>query len=202
MVHALLLATSLALLQAPPTIRVPVWRVDPSHSELSFTIRHLSGRVRGKIAIWQGDIAADPSDLSRSAVAVNAYPGSIDTGNRDRDEHLRGEDFFDVATWPTITFKSVAVKANGNKMKITGDLVIKGNSKRIVLDGQFTGLAKKDTKGLKRVAFLASTKIDRREFGLSWNQFIEGAAMLGDEVELEIAIEAVEAGTREFAVKP
>jgi polyisoprenoid-binding protein YceI len=202
MVHALLLAASLALLQAPPTIRVPVWRVDPSHSELSFTIRHLSGRVRGKIAIWQGDIAADPSDLSRSAVAVNAYPGSIDTGNRDRDEHLRGEDFFDVATWPTITFKSVAVKANGNKMKITGDLVIKGNSKRIVLDGQFTGLAKKDTKGLKRVAFLASTKIDRREFGLSWNQFIEGAAMLGDEVELEIAIEAVEAGTREFAVKP
>lgn len=75
---------------------MPVWRVDPSHSELSFTIRHLAGRVRGTIAIWQGDIAADPANLGRSAVAVNAYPGSIDTGNRERDEHLRGPDFFDV----------------------------------------------------------------------------------------------------------
>jgi len=191
MLHPLLLAASLALLQAPASVRVPVWRVDPSHSELSFTIRHLAGRVRGTIAIWQGDIAADPANLGRSAVAVNAYPGSIDTGNRERDEHLRGPDFFDVTTWPTITFKSVAVRASGNRMKITGDL-----------DGQLSGITKKDSKGLKRVAFLATTKIDRRDFGLSWNQFIEGAAMLGDEVDVEIAIEAVEAGTREFAAPP
>jgi polyisoprenoid-binding protein YceI len=202
MLHPLLLAASLALLQAPASVRVPVWRVDPSHSELSFTIRHLAGRVRGTIAIWQGDIAADPANLGRSAVAVNAYPGSIDTGNRERDEHLRGPDFFDVTTWPTITFKSVAVRASGNRMKITGDLVIRGNSKRVDLDGQLSGITKKDAKGLRRVAFLATTKIDRRDFGLSWNQFIEGAAMLGDEVDVEIAIEAVEAGTREFAAPP
>jgi polyisoprenoid-binding protein YceI len=200
MLSTLLLAAGVTL-APPPTVPVPVWRVDPSHSELSFTIRHLSGRVRGSIAIWQGEIAADLSNLNRSAVAVNAYPGSIDTGNKDRDEHLRGADFFDVGTYPTITFKSTAVKANGSRLLITGDLTIKGNTKRITFDAKLSGVTKADMAGQKRVAFLGSTKIDRREFGLSWNTMLEGVAMLGDEVEVEIAIEAIEAGTKEMAVR-
>lgn len=202
MLAPLLLLAGLALPADPPGVPVPIWRVDPSHSELSFTIRHLTGRVRGSIAVWQGDIAYDPKQPTRAAVAVNAFPGSIDTGNRDRDEHLRGPDFFDVGTWPTITFKSTAVEVRGTSLRITGDLVIRGNVKRVVLDGRFTGLTPKDQKGLKRVAFRATTTIDRRDFGLTWNQFIEGAAMLGDAVDVEIAIEAVEAGTREFARTP
>jgi polyisoprenoid-binding protein YceI len=198
MLDALLLAAALAG-GPPPTVPVPIWRVDPSHSELSFTIRHLAGRVRGKIAIWQGEIAVDPAHLERSAVAVNAYPGSIDTGHRDRDEHLRGEDFFDVTTYPTITFKSVSVVARGGSMRITGDLAIKGVAKRVTLEGKLAGVTRKDPKGLKRIGFLATTTIDRRDFGLDWNAFVEGTSLLGDEVDVEIAIEAVEAGTRQFA---
>ncbi|HEX5634413.1 MAG TPA: YceI family protein [Gemmatimonadales bacterium] len=196
MLTALFLLATVAATPTPPATSIPVWRVDPSHSELSFTIRHLSGRVRGSIAIWQGDIAADLSNLATGRVDVYAYPGSIDTGNKDRDEDLRGENFFDVGRFPTITFKSTEVRANGSKLTIIGDLTIKGVTRRVTLDGKLSGITRKDAKGAKRIAFLATTKIDRREFGLSWNKFVEGAAMLGDQVDVEIAIEAVEAGTR------
>ncbi len=171
---------------------VPVWEIDPNHSELSFYIRHLSGRVRGGIAIWQGEIGADLANLGTGNVDIYAYPGSIDTGNKERDEHLRTSDFFDVRKYPTIRFTSTEIKANGSKLAITGDLTIKGVTKRVTLDGKLSGITKKDGSGRSRIAFLATTKINRQEFGLSWNRLVEGTTMLGDEVDVEIAIEAVE----------
>jgi len=170
---------------------VPVWGVDPSHSELSFHIRHLSGRVRGGIAIWQGEIGADLANLATGSVDIYAYPGSIDTGNKDRDEHLRSEDFFDVTKYPTIRFTSTEIQANGSKLTITGDLTIKGITKRISLDGKLSGVTRKDPDGRPRIAFLATTKINRQDFGLTWNRIVEGATMVGDQVDVEIAVEAV-----------
>ena len=181
---------------------VPVWEIDPNHSELSFYIRHLSGRVRGGIAIWQGEIGADLANLGTGSVDIYAYPGSIDTGNKDRDEHLRTSDFFDVRKYPTIRFTSTEIKANGSKLTIIGDLTIKGVTKRVTLDGKLSGITRKDMSGRARIGFLATTKINRQDFGLSWNRLVEGTTMLGDEVDVEIAIEAVEAGTREFAAGP
>jgi polyisoprenoid-binding protein YceI len=171
---------------------LPQFEVDPSHSELSFYIRHLSGRVRGGIAIWQGVIAADLSNLGTGSVDIYAYPGSIDTGNKERDEHLRSEDFFNVTKYPTIRFKSTEIKANGSKLAIIGDLTIKGVTKRVTLDGKLSGITKKDMSGRERIAFLASTKINRQDFGMTWNRLVEGATMIGDEVDVEIAIEAVQ----------
>jgi polyisoprenoid-binding protein YceI len=171
---------------------VPVWEIDPNHSELSFYIRHLSGRVRGGIAIWQGEIGADLANLGTGRVDIYAYPGSIDTGNKERDEHLRTSDFFDVRKYPTIRFTSTEIKATGSKLTITGDLTIKGVTKRVTLDGKLSGITKKDMSGRSRIAFLATTKINRQDFGLSWNRLVEGTTMLGDEVDVEIAIEAVE----------
>jgi polyisoprenoid-binding protein YceI len=176
---------------AAPAV-VPVWEIDPNHSELSFYIRHLSGRVRGGIAIWQGEIGADLANLGTGSVDIYAYPGSIDTGNKERDEHLRTSDFFDVRKYPTIRFTSTAIKANGSKLAITGDLTIKGVTKRVTLDGKLSGITPKDMSGRSRIGFLATTKINRQDFGLSWNRLVEGTTMLGDEVDVEIAIEAVE----------
>ena len=170
---------------------VPVWEVDPSHSELSFHIRHLSGRVRGGIAIWQGEIGADLANLRTGSVDIYAYPGSIDTGNKDRDEHLRSEDFFNVTRYPTIRFTSTEIKANGSKLTIIGDLTIKGVTKRVALDGKLSGITKKDLAGRARIAFLATTKVNRQDFGLTWNRMVEGATMIGDEVDVEIAVDAV-----------
>jgi polyisoprenoid-binding protein YceI len=183
---------SQAVTPAKAPAAVPVWGVDPSHSELSFHIRHLSGRVRGGIAIWQGEIGADLANLRTGSVDVYAYPGSIDTGNKDRDEHLRSEDFFNVTKYPTIRFTSTEIKANGSKLTIIGDLTIKGVTKRVSLDGKLSGITKKDLAGQPRIAFLATTKINRQDFGLTWNRMVEGTTMLGDEVDVEIAIEAVQ----------
>jgi polyisoprenoid-binding protein YceI len=177
---------------ATASAAVPMWDVDPSHSELSFHIRHLSGRVRGGIAIWQGEIGADLANLGTGSVDIYAYPGSIDTGNKDRDEHLRSEDFFNVVKYPTIRFKSSEIKANGSKLTIIGDLTIKGVTKRVTLDGKLSGITKKDMAGRPRLSFLATTKINRQDFGLTWNRMVEGTTMLGDEVDVEIAIEAVQ----------
>jgi len=183
------------LAQAKPVsapASLPRWQVDPNHSELSFYIRHMAGRVRGGIAVWQGEIAADLGNLGTGSVDIYAYPGTIDTGNRDRDDHLRSDDFFDVANYPTIRFTSTEVKANGSKLTITGDLTIKAVTKRVTLDGKLSGITKKDMAGKPRIGFLASTTIKRGDFGLTWNKMIEGTTMLGDDVEVEIAIEAVE----------
>lgn len=181
-----------AVTAAQASAAMPMWEVDPSHSELSFHIRHLSGRVRGGIAIWQGEIGADLANLGSGSVDIYAYPGSIDTGNKDRDEHLRSEDFFNVVKYPTIRFTSSEIKANGSKLTIIGDLTIKGVTKRVSLDGKLSGITKKDMAGRPRIAFLATTKINRQDFGLTWNRMVEGTTMIGDEVDVEIAVEAVQ----------
>jgi polyisoprenoid-binding protein YceI len=116
---------------------------------------------------------------------------SINTLNADRDAHLRTPDFFAADSFPTMTFRSNNVEVSGDQVKVHGELTLRGVTKPVVLDGRYLGLLEQDPWGQERVAFLATTTIDRQDFGVSFNQALETMTMIGDEIEIEIAIEAV-----------
>lgn len=166
------------------------WTIDPVHSELSFRVRHLTGRVRGGFKEWRGTLTADPDQLSSGSVAIEVKTASINTESEKRDGHLRSSDFFDVEKYPTLTFRSTNVELQGSQLTLTGDLTIKDVTKPVVLKGSFGGKTK-DPMGRERLAFEASTVIDRRDFGLVWNRMVEGISLVGDEITIEVAIEAV-----------
>jgi polyisoprenoid-binding protein YceI len=165
--------------------------IDPVHSELSFRVRHLVGRVAGTFNDWGGTMVLDPADLSGGKVEVTVQTASINTLNSDRDAHLRTPDFFAADSFPTMTFRSDRVVVVGTQVKVYGDLTLRGITKPVVLDGIYLGRIEQDPWGAERVAFLARTKIDRQDYGVSFNQVLEKMTMIGDEVEIEIAIEAV-----------
>lgn len=167
------------------------YNIDVVHSELSFRIRHLIGRVAGNFKEWGGTIVVDPANLSTGRVEVTVQTASINTENADRDAHLRTPDFFATDSFPTMTFKSNKVEAAGNKLKIHGDLTLRGVTKPVTLDAIYLGQMPQDPWGMERIAFLAKTRINRQDFGVSFNQMLETMSMIGDEVEIEIAIEAV-----------
>jgi polyisoprenoid-binding protein YceI len=165
--------------------------IDPVHSELSFRVRHLVGRVAGTFNDWGGTMVLDPADLSGGKVEVTVQTASINTLNSDRDAHLRTPDFFAADSFPTMTFRSDRVVVVGTQVKVYGDLTLRGITKPVVLDGIYLGRIEQDPWGAERVAFLARTRIDRQDYGVSFNQVLEKMTMIGDEVEIEIAIEAV-----------
>jgi polyisoprenoid-binding protein YceI len=178
---------------APAPVAPPVtWQIDVTHSELTFRIRHLVSRVNGTFGQWKGSIVADPANLSGGSVNVEIQTASIDTRNERRDTHLRSGDFFDAAGHPTITFVSTRVQAQrGGALKIHGNLTIRGVTKPVVLDGRMLEVG--GTPGRRRIGFEASTKINRMDYNVTWNRAAEGGgAVLGDEVEITIAVEAVE----------
>jgi polyisoprenoid-binding protein YceI len=194
---ALAASAPAASAQAPSrgggTSGASTWRIDAGHSELSFRIRHLVSRVRGNFDQWTGTVVADPRNLAAGTVEVTIDPATIDTGNANRDRDLRGSDFFDVARFPTITFRSRRVEATGSRLRVTGDLTMRGVTKPVVLEGEFTGVAP-DAQKRRRMGFELSTTIDRKDFGVTWNEVVDGAGLLlGDEVEISILAEAVEA---------
>lgn len=178
----------------PVQIEAPapgVYEIDTVHSELSFRIRHLVGRVAGTFNDWSGTLNLDPDHLAGGSVNVTVQTASINTLNEDRDDHLRTPDFFAVEQFPTMTFQSNRVEVWGNELKVHGDLTIRGTTRPVVLDARYLGRLGEDPWGMERVAFLATTTIDRQDFGVSFNQALESMTMIGDEVEIEIAIEAV-----------
>ena len=167
------------------------WQIDATHSELTFRIRHLVSRVRGQFNTWSGTITADPASLAGGSVSVDIQTASIDTNNERRDTHLRSADFFDAESHPTITFRSTRVEATGRNLRVHGNLTIRGVTKPVVLQGQMLEVG--GTAGRRRIGFEAETQIDRMDYGVSWNRAAEGGgAVLGDEVTISIAIEAVE----------
>lgn len=166
------------------------WTIDPVHSELTFRIRHYVTKVRGTFAKWQGSVTADPKNLAAGSVDVTIDAKSIDTNNEQRDGHLRSNDFFATDSFPSLTFKSNKVEVKGSDLKIYGDLTIRGITKPVVLSGSFGGVTK-GMQGEERMGFEASTKINRLDHKVSWNRAVEGGGiMLGDEVEINITIEA------------
>jgi polyisoprenoid-binding protein YceI len=169
-----------------------VWAIDRTHSSISFQIRHFVSRVRGSFKDFKGTITADPDAWQTGSVDVEIATASIGTDNDKRDAHLRSPDFFAADSFPTITFRSTRIERKGDEAKIYGTLTIRGVTKPVVLDGRFTGL-QKSAQG-DRVGFEASTTVNRMDFGVKWNRAAEGGGvMLGDEVKIDIDVEAVRA---------
>ncbi len=189
----LLVSTASMFAAAAPAAQAqaPSWKIDPVHSELTFRIRHYVTRVRGTFAKWDGVINAEPASLNKGAVAVTIDSKSIDTNNETRDNHLKSNDFFATDSFPTLTFKSSKVDVKGESIKVYGDLTIRGITKPVVLEGAYNGVTK-DAQGKERMGFDASTRINRMDYKVTWNRALEGGgAMLGDEVEINITVEAV-----------
>jgi len=167
------------------------WTIDPVHSRLGFSVRHMMiAKVRGSFTDFSGEITIADDPL-QSTVAVDVRLESIDTANDDRDNHLRTNDFFDVANHPTMTFRSTRVEADGDDYIVHGDLTIRGVTNPVALEVEFDGTSK-DPWGGTRAGFSAETEINRKDWGMEWNTPLEaGGVMLGDKVKIEIDVQLV-----------
>lgn len=169
------------------------WNIDPAHSEAQFAVRHMMiSKVRGHFGKISGTIELDAHDLRQSRVEVTIDVSSIDTREPQRDAHLRSADFLDAETFPTITFKSRAVSpAGAGRFTIAGDLTMHGVTREVTLEAREEGRAK-DPWGNERVGFSATTRIDRRDFGLHWNQALEtGGILVGHDIDIALEIEGI-----------
>ena len=169
------------------------WEIDSSHSSLQFSVRHLViAKVRGSFARWSGTIQVPNGDFSQATVDVTIDASSIDTGVADRDGHLKSPDFFNVAQYPQLGFVGKRVQPRSDaEIDVVGELTLKGVTREVVLRVEQHGQAK-DPWGNVRVAFSAKTSIDRKDFGLTYNQVLEaGGVMVGDRVDIDAEIEAV-----------
>jgi polyisoprenoid-binding protein YceI len=179
---------------APLVVHADTWQIDPAHTNVEFTVRHLMiSNVKGQFEKTTGTINSDPANLASSSIDASIDASSINTRVDMRDGHLKSPDFLDVAKYPTITFKSTKVEADGpGKWKVTGDLTLHGVTKPVVLAVEATGTPIKDPMGKTRAGASASTKIDRRDFGLIWNKALEaGGVVVGDEIAISIDLEAI-----------
>jgi polyisoprenoid-binding protein YceI len=183
-------AIVLALVLASTSVfAVDSYAVDPVHSNVAFTIRHLVSKVTGKFDDFSGTVNVDPKKLATSSVDFAIKVASIDTGNSDRDKHLKSGDFFDAEKYPEITFKSSSVKATGkDKYSVAGTLTMHGVSKQVVLPVEFGGFGK-DMQGNEKAGFELSTRLDRKAYGINWNKAVDNGTLLGDEVAVTINLE-------------
>lgn len=171
------------------------WNIDLTHSGINFSIRHMVvSKVRGRFGSYTGTVALDEKDLTRSQVEVAIDAASIDTGVEQRDGHLRSPDFFDAEKYPRLTYKSRRIeKLSDERYRVIGDLTIRDVTREVPLEVEFGGRAK-DPWGNERAGFSARTAIERKDFGLGWNQVLEaGGVLVGDKVEIDIELEAVKA---------
>jgi len=168
------------------------YQVDPVHSSVNFVARHLVGsKVRGRFTDFSGTVViADP--IESSSVTAEVAVASVDTGNEQRDGHLRSGDFFDIEAHPTVTLKSTGLEhVDGAEWKLTADLTVRGVTKPVVFDLEYLGAGPGMAPGVEVVAFSASTDIDRRDFGVSFSGTLDnGGLIVGNKVHLELEIEA------------
>lgn len=166
------------------------YQVDVAHTSVTFHVRHLFTKVMGRFDKFEGKIEFDPAKPAEAKVEGSIDAASINTNNEKRDAHLRSKDFFDVEEFPKITFVSTKVaEVDGQRGKLHGNLTIHGVAKPVVLDVEYLGTGS-DPWGNKKSGFSAKTKINRKDFGLAWNETLEaGGVLVGDEIEIEIAAE-------------
>jgi polyisoprenoid-binding protein YceI len=181
---AALLATPLFAQASPET-----WSVDKAHSTATFKVRHMMANVVGQFRDFDGTINIDRANPAQSSVEFTIQSTSIDTGNGNRDEHLRSADFFDAAKFPTISFKSTAVaKKSETEYAVTGDLTMHGVTKRVTLPVSFLGFGK--TARGEKAGFEIETTVNRKDFGIVWNKTLdEGGLLLGEDVKVTINLE-------------
>lgn len=171
------------------------WNIDPSHSTVRFTVRHLViAKVHGVFGKFSGSFQLDPDDLAKSSVQVEIDAASLDTKDEKRDAHLRSADFFDTENFKSLTFTSKRVEGKGGKVsKVIGDLTIHGTTKEVALEVEDLGRAK-DPWGNEKAAFEAKTRVNRYDFGLKWNAALEaGGVLVGENVDITLEIQAAAA---------
>jgi len=186
------LVTALSL---PAAAANSTWQIDPQHSSAQFAVRHLGlSTVRGAFSKLSGAVLLDGQDISKSSVEVTIDVNTVDTREPDRDKDLRSERFFDVAHFPTMTFKSKKVEQLApGKLRVTGDLTIHGITKEVLLDVDGLTAPVKDPWGNQRVAASATTKINRQDYGVKWNAKLDnGGVVVGDDVNITIDVELIQ----------
>jgi polyisoprenoid-binding protein YceI len=173
-----------------------IWEIDPAHSTVEFAVKHMMfTTVRGRFKEFKGTVRADESNPDRSSVEVEINAASLDSGSSDRDTHLRSADFLDVENHPTITFRSKRIEGamakEGDNFRLIGDLAIRGTSMEVTLDCVYEGQGT-DPWGGRRAGARATGEIDRRQWGLQWNQALEtGGVLVANKVKIEIEVQAV-----------
>ena len=181
------LMSSISLAQTKP--ETGKFAVDSMHSKVGFEVPHLViSSVEGTFKAFTGEVEID-SDFTKSKVSTDVEINSIDTGVGKRDDHLKSADFFDAKNHPKMTFKSTSITGTPDSFKLIGDLTIRGNKKSVTFDGKYLG-AVTDGYGNRKVAFKASTKISRKEYGLKWSSTVEAGPVVGDEVTISLNIQA------------
>ena len=183
------LAAALAL---PASAGTTTWQIDPAHSAAQFAVTHLMiSTVRGEFHGLKGTVVLDDQDITKSTVSVTIDATSVDTREPARDNHLKSPDFFDAAKYPTMTFKSTKVEqVSPGELKVTGDLTIRGVTKQVVLNVDGPKAPIKDPWGLQRSAVSATAKLNRQDFGVSWNKTLDsGGVVVSDDVRITLDVE-------------
>ncbi len=171
--------------------RTTTWTIDPNHSTVGFAVKHMMfATVRGRFNDVAGTIRFDPDHIERSSVDVTIQTASVDTGIGPRDADLRSANFFDVERFPTMSFHSTSVEGDGERFTVHGQLTIKGTTRPIALAAEYQGRGA-NPAGAEVAGFAATGKLNRRDFGLTWNQALEsGGVLVGDDIKLNLEIEA------------
>jgi polyisoprenoid-binding protein YceI len=181
-------------LAAASTVQAQTWTIDQAHSAAHFAVRHLMvSTVRGDMGKITGTVNFDPKQPAAGAIEASIDVAGIDTREPGRDTHLKSADFFDVANFPTMTFKSRKIDtAAGGGYKVVGDLTLRGVTKEVVLDAEPLRPAIKDQRGATRTGTTATTKINRQDFGVKWSRTLDGGGVVvSDEVSITIDVELV-----------
>lgn len=175
-----------------PASATTIWTIDPAHSLVEFSVRHMMiSTVKGRFTGVQGTIQDVADQPALSSVDVQIDPATVSTGDEKRDGHLRGADFFDTETYPTITFKSTRVEGTRDNFTVYGDLTVRDQTRPVELRATFNGEGKSPF-GHTAASFSASTTLNRKEWGLNWNVALEtGGVLVSDTIKLEIEIQAV-----------
>lgn len=179
------------------TLEATIWQIDAAHSSVEFAVKHMMfTTVRGRFKDVKGTITLEGQDPNHARVEVEIGAASIDTGSADRDAHLRSADFLDVETYPTITFRSSRVEGaarnEGDRFRTVGDLTIRGTTVEVTLDCRYEGSGK-DPWGGTRAGIRVTGIIDRRDWGLKWNQALEtGGILVANELKIELEVQAVQ----------
>jgi polyisoprenoid-binding protein YceI len=189
------LLAGLAIAGTARSAQASDWELDPAHTTATFKVRHLMvSNVEGRFEKVSGKVVLDEANPAKSSVDISIDASSINTGNGQRDGHLKSPDFFDVAKYPKLEFKSKKIdKAGAGKFKVQGDLTMHGVTRPVTLDVEGPTAAIKDPMGRMVRAVVARGKLNRKDWGLTWNKALEGGGVLvSDEVQLEVQTELVE----------
>jgi polyisoprenoid-binding protein YceI len=173
-----------------PELAAGTYTIDPAHSEVTFSIRHLMSKVRGSFTDFSGELSV-ADDLSVSAATASIRLASVDTRNADRDAHLRSAEIFDVERYPTMTFATTGVRADRGRYVLDGELTIKDVTRQVALEVEFNGTGT-DPWGGTRAGFTATTEISRKDYGIEFNVPLQGdKVLLGDRVDVQLEVQAI-----------